>query len=140
MKLKYNKGLEVGEVIMRLLSMDNNTKLEHLELSVDTFANCRESGFVFTPRWFKINGKLVVIDNAMSYCVYEHRNSDSIIVNGKLNWKGLNGELPYLENSKHVYLAEFNSEEYVEVKDFLVNEWMKLILEIKSNRRDIEKY
>lgn len=64
---------------------------------VSPFYNNRELGNVYTVKM--PNG------NTMSFSMYEHRNSDDIIINGKQDWDG--EELPYASEYKHDYIASF---------------------------------
>lgn len=77
----------------------------------DSFVNGREYGNVYSVAM--PNG------DTMSFSVYEHRNSDSIIINGKRNWGKNSGELPYAADSKYQYFAEVECENYREAADML---------------------
>jgi len=71
-------------------------------VSVTTFQNGREWGNVYT-----------VVDpsgETRSFSVYEHRNTDSIIINGQKNWNG--DDLPYSGTSKNSFFAEFAPEDH----------------------------
>lgn len=71
-------------------------KYEISNVKVDSFTNGREYGNVYTVE--------TPDGDTMSFSVYEHRNTDSIIINGKKNWDGV--ELPYAQDSKHAYFSE----------------------------------
>lgn len=76
---------------------------------VSNFQNGREFGNVYT---------VMEPDNfPMSFCVYEHRNSDSIIINGKRGWDG--EELPYAADNKHAFFAEFSPQDADQAADTL---------------------
>lgn len=79
-------------------------------VEVESFVNGRELGNVYTV--MQPNG------NTMSFSVYEHRNSDSIIINGKENWDK-DDELPYAADHKNAYFAEINSENYEQAAEML---------------------
>lgn len=66
-------------------------------VSVSSFENTREWGNVYTV--MQPDG------NTRSFSVYEHRNTDSIIINGSENWDGKG--LPYAGDSKNHFYAEF---------------------------------
>lgn len=66
-------------------------------VSVSPFYNNREWGNVYTV--------MTPDGGTRSFSVYEHRNTDSIIINGKDNWDG--EELPYATDSKQGFFAEF---------------------------------
>lgn len=72
-------------------------------VSVSVLNNGREWGNVYTV--IQPDGK------TRSFAVYEHRNTDSIIINGSENW---NGEgLPYAGDSKNTFFAEFSPNDRV---------------------------
>lgn len=68
-------------------------------VGVASFYNTREWGNVYTVT--QPDG------NKRSFSVYEHRNSDDIIINGKTNWEG-DHELPYSGDSKYKYFGSFD--------------------------------
>lgn len=76
---------------------------------VSPFRNGREYGNVYTV--------LEPDGSPVSFAVYEHRNSDSIIINGKRFWDG--EELPYAGNSKEAFFAEFEPNDYDQAADAL---------------------
>lgn len=79
-------------------------------LSVSNFENGREFGLAYT-----------VIDpegNSRTFSVYEHRNSDSIIINGKTNWS--RDEIPLAADSAHKFFAEFAPGDRKQAADALV--------------------
>lgn len=79
-------------------------------LEVGEFFNCREEGFTFSL----LNSK-----QDMVFCVYEHRNSDSIIING-CKHEDVQSYGPYNAGSKWDYLASFCYDEYADAADKLV--------------------
>lgn len=79
------------------------------DVSVKPFYNNREWGNVYTVN--KPNG------DTMSFSVYEHRNSDAIIINGMTNWDG--EELPYAGDSKNIFFAEIQGDDREKAADVL---------------------
>lgn len=80
-------------------------------VSVSAFYNSREWGNAYT-----------VVDpegNTRTFSVYEHRNTDSIIINGKKNWDPNEG-LPYAADNKNGFFAEFHPEDRKAAADALV--------------------
>ena len=89
-----------------------NDKLEQYgidDVMVSSFQNGREQGNVYTV--------YTPGNNTMSFSVYEHRNTDSIIINGKSNWDGK--ELPYTEDNKNAYFDEYHHKDYSQAADSL---------------------
>lgn len=78
-------------------------------VSVSTFNNARENGMVYT-----VNSP---DGNTRSFCVYEHRSTDSIILNGKENWSG--DDRPCFGDDSNSFFAEFNPEDKVAAADTL---------------------
>ncbi len=71
-------------------------------VAVTPFYNTREWGNVYSV--IQPDGKL------RAFSVYEHRNSDSIIINGKEDWDGK--EPPYAADSKHQFYGEYGPDEH----------------------------
>lgn len=69
-------------------------------VKIDSFTNGREVGNIYTV--YQPDG------NTRSFSVYEHRNSDSIIINGSTNWSKESEELPYASNHKNGFFAEIS--------------------------------
>lgn len=70
-------------------------------VSVTPFYNGRENGNAYTV--------ITPDGSTRTFSVYEHRNTDSIIINGKTNWDSSNPKnLPYAGQSKYEYFAEFH--------------------------------
>jgi hypothetical protein len=70
-------------------------------VSVSPLVNGREWGNIYTV--------MTPDGGTRSFAVYEHRNSDSIIINGKDNWDGEG--LPYAGDSKRKFFAEFHPDD-----------------------------
>lgn len=79
-------------------------------LEVGKFTNGREEGFTYSL----IGGK-----QDMIFCVYEHRNSDSIIING-CKREDIQSYGPYNGGSKWDYLYSFGYAEYSNCAEKLV--------------------
>lgn len=124
--ISVSQGLKNSLIVLEHLR--NNEELNKLcDISVGAFTNCRENGLTFilsgvyddSGNYFRGDfhtGQNVVF----TYCVYEHRNSDSIIINGKEGYITMNGELPYAGETKFDYLAEFPCHGHTETADKLV--------------------
>lgn len=80
------------------------------DVETSTFYNNREWGMVYTVK--EPSG------NTRSFSVYQHRNSDNVIINGKTNWSG-GDELPYVRDSKSAYLVESHPDNREEVAEIL---------------------
>lgn len=90
-------------------------RMEELELddvSVTGVINGREKGLAYTVN--------TPSGNTRTFMVYEHRNTDSIIINGKTNWDSASGELPYVSDDKYQYFSEIPCENYGQAADQLV--------------------
>lgn len=129
--IHVSAGLKNSLLVLEHLR--NNEELNQLcDITVGTFTNNRECGLTFY-----LNGvtndkgqyKSWVFGSRMNlgftWCVYEHRNSDSIIINGKEGLVSANGDLPYIGESKSDYLAEYRYNQHLEVADKLA-EFMML--------------
>lgn len=116
--IQLSAGLSNSLIALELLRNDSEFS-KSIHLSVGTFTNCRECGLTFSIlSCYDDNGEYVNCDN-FTWCVYEHRNSDTIIINGKEGFVTLNGDLPYKADSKYVYLAEFGYGEYYQCAEQL---------------------
>jgi hypothetical protein len=101
--IELASGLEVSLKILEELKKIPQMHL--VNVSVKTFINGRECGFTY----MMFNGI-----NAFTWCTYEHRNSDSIIINGCEGYKDNAGDLPYATDSKWDYIATFSPGQYKE--------------------------
>lgn len=97
----YNQQLYLATVfpVHELKSEMNRVGIDGV--SVTPFENGREWGNVYTV--------MTPDGNTKSFSVYEHRNTDSIIINGRDNWDG--EELPYSSESKQDFFAEFSPDD-----------------------------
>lgn len=104
--IQLTQGLVNSLVILELLR--NDERLKKLTIYVNCFQNCREMGLTFGI-------------GLMTYCIYEHRNSDQIIINGKKNWCGHSGDLPYSGEDKWSNIASFSPGKYDECAEYLID-------------------
>lgn len=93
----YSQQLYLASVFPVNELKDEMDRVGIEDVSVSSLANGREWGNVYTV--------LTAEGGTRSFAVYEHRNTDSIIINGKDNWDGQG--LPYAGDSKQTFFAEF---------------------------------
>ena len=115
--LCIDRGLKIGLITLELLR--NIEEFKEIDIGVGTFTNCRECGLTFRVWSKSLKG------HCFTFCVYEHRNSDQIIINGKKGCIDMAGDLPYKGDSSSAYLASFPCGEYDKAADKLA----ELILE-----------
>jgi hypothetical protein len=107
-----DEGLRIGLIILELLRSNKyQEQLHDISIGVGTFTNCRENGLTF-----RVQNKK---SGFFTFCVYEHRNSDEIIVNGRFGYVNSNGDLPYISDSPSVYLKSFKWENYSDCAAYL---------------------
>jgi hypothetical protein len=124
--IHVSKGLKNSLIVLEHLR--NHEELNKLcDISVGAFTNCRENGLTFILTGINddsgnyLRGDIHTGASVVfTYCIYEHRNSDSIIINGKEGYVTNNGELPYAGETKSDYLAEFPCNAHTETADKLV--------------------
>ena len=124
--ITLTKGLQNSLIVLELLR--NNDELRDYSIHVGTFTNCREVGLTFIVTGIYLENKYHVVDN-FTFCVYEHRNSDEIIINGKEGYVCLNGELPYAGETKYRYIKSFRYDKHDQAADHLaskIKEWANL--------------
>jgi hypothetical protein len=119
--IKLTQGLKHSLIVLEFLR--NNEDLAHLNINVGTFTNCREVGLTFTLLSGTEDGQYMGCES-FTWSVYEHRNSDSIIINGKPGYISLSGDLPY-KGDKYDYIHEAPYNGHLEIADHLA----KLILD-----------
>ncbi len=95
------EGLKNSLIVLEHLR--NDEELNEIDIRVQSFHNCREMGLTFT-----VHNK----SESTTWCIYEHRNSDEIIINGVKNWTSFNTDLPYIGDSKYDSLASFSYNEH----------------------------
>lgn len=120
--ITLKEGLKTGLVILELLRDDE--RLKNIPIYVECFINCREGGLTFT-----VKGQT----KSMTYCIYEHRNSDNIIVNGKENWSSFSDDLPYAGEDKWDCIKSFGYGKYFECFQWLSNEFVRKFEEMKDD-------
>jgi hypothetical protein len=116
--ITISNGLKNSLIVLEFLR--NNEDLKNYTIHVGTFTNCREVGLTFIITGLYKDGDYKVVDN-FTFCVYEHRNSDEIIVNGKEGYVCLNGELPYGGETKWDYIKSFSYNKHMEAADYLAS-------------------
>lgn len=97
----------IAEVV-KLLLLDGvkfNDNLQGKILEIKPFDNCRESGYMY---------RVLGSKQDCTFCVYEHRNSDEIIINGCLT-QDVKSYGAYGGSSKWDYLYRFSYDEYYAV-------------------------
>jgi hypothetical protein len=116
--LNLGRGLKNSLIVMELLRDDDD--LRDVYVSVGAFTNCREVGLTFAaPN---------TLGNFFTWCIYEHRNSDQIIVNGRPGLVSWNGVLPYKADDKYDVIKSFGWGQFQDAADFLkreILEWSK---------------
>lgn len=98
--------------------MRNNEEIRHIDIAVGAFTNCREAGLTYKVTGYNKDNKYVPCEN-FTFCTYEHRNSDEIIINGKPGYINLNGDLPYKEGDKYHFIASFRYNQHYEAANKL---------------------
>lgn len=104
------KALVLKNISDELYNSDLETEIE---LEIGNFDNCREYGFTYSIKGSKQ-------DNV--FCVYEHRNSDQICVNGCAR-EDVKSYGPYSGETKWDVLFSANYEEYHSVSEQLT-QWL----------------
>lgn len=103
-----DSGLKNSLIVLEFLRNMNVEK----HVAVGTFTNCRECGLTF---------RVMENGRAFTWCVYEHRNSDDIIINGKEGYVSSNGDLPYMADDKWSYITLFSYNQHYEVAEKLAS-------------------
>ena len=98
---------------------------DYLDIEVGEFDNCRESGFTYRA----LNS---AID--FTFCVYEHRNSDQLIINGCLT-KDVKHYGPYGSNDKYFSYARFSYNQHYDCASRL----LELISSVVSGSFEIKE-
>lgn len=83
------------------------------DVEVKPMVNGRENGLVYTVK--------DPYGETRSFVIYEDRNSDSLIINGRENWDPTNEDdpLPYAGTTKHEFFAEFGPGDYRQAAETL---------------------
>lgn len=118
-RISLARGLVLSQIITVLLEENQELSevLEEKDISVDIHAlqNGREQGFSYSVLK---HGKDL---KSFTWCTYEHRNSDQIIINGKEGYLTSSGDLPYA-GDKWKYIACFGYNDYSKAADALAKE------------------
>ncbi len=116
--VQVSAGLKNSLIVLEHLRYDQEFNRKY-EVNVGCFTNCREVGLTFALLGaYDEAGKYHSVD-AFTFCIYEHRNSDEIIINGKAGYVSFNGELPYGGETKYDYLAHFSYNQHYEAAEKL---------------------
>lgn len=104
------------------------------QVEISPLVNGRENGLVYTVR--------DPYGETRSFVIYEDRNSDSLIINGRENWDPTNKDdpLPYAGTTKHEFFAEFGPGDFkqaAETTGYFLKSAQKGILE--SDRELVQK-
>ncbi len=118
--VQLTAGLKNSLLVLELLRYDQGFNQKY-EVAVGCFTNCREVGLTFTliGAYGEDNKYQSMSTDCFTFCVYEHRNSDEIIINGKSGYVSLNGDLPYGGETKYDYLAAFSYNQHYEAAEKL---------------------
>lgn len=97
----------IAEVVKLLLKQEfsYDTQLKGVSLIIKPFYNCRESGYMY---------RLQGAAQEITFCVYEHRNSDALIINGCWT-KDVQPYGAYNLGGKWDYLDNFRYDQHYEV-------------------------
>ena len=117
--ITLSSGLKNSLVILEFLR--NDESLKNYDISIGTFTNCRECGLTFAVIGFTNDEHEFNLVEPFTWCIYEHRNSDSIIINGKKGLISLNGDLPYCSDNKWADLASFSYNLHYDCADKLID-------------------
>lgn len=131
--ITISKGLINSFIILEYLR--NNEELKHIDIHVGAFTNCREVGLTFMVASTYKEGMYYGV-KPFTWCIYEHRNSDEIIINGKEGYISLNGDLPYRADSKYVYFEAFSYHEHMKAADTLarfITSWVESNIKVLEN-------
>lgn len=102
--IRDNQGLYISLVMPERELKDEMQRAGVTNVSTSAFNNSREYGNVYTV--------MTPDGGTRSFSLYEHRNSDSIIINGTTNWDG--EALPYGGETKNHFFAEIPVGQYTQ--------------------------
>lgn len=135
--IHLSAGIKNSLIVLEHLR--NNQQLNDLvDISIGAFTNCREVGLTFTVMGYNDDeGKPIIgsLDDVFTYCVYEHRNTDDIILNGKRGWIHYNGELPYKGETKSEYIESFLWNEHFQCAEELAQLILKSRAEYLKSKK-----
>lgn len=138
-RIEFARGLIVSHIIATILG--GNSKLNQVLDEIDTevyisaLQNGREQGYMYSVRRPKT-------DSFFTWCTYEHRNSDEIILNGREGYYSMGGQYPYKSDNKSDCIASFLYDEYDRAANALADEIISFLQEKKENELEanIRKY
>lgn len=101
----------IAEVVKVLLlhRLSFSNVLRGTQLEIKEFDNCRESGYMY---------RVIGAEQDITFSVYEHRNSDEIIINGCLT-ENVQSYGAYNGDSKWDYLNSFSYDQHYKTADQL---------------------
>jgi hypothetical protein len=105
----FKNQLYLGTVFPERELKDSLERAGVENVSASSFENGREWGIAYTV--------MTPDGGSRSFSLYEHRNSDSIIINGKTNWDGK--DIPFAADSKDKFFAEFAPSDKKQAADAL---------------------
>lgn len=110
--------------------------LNEYHISVGRYENCREQGYVFTL-WADL------IKQIRHYAVFEHRNSDNLIVleSTKQTINTPNWDDMYGTRGKYDYDKGFNPEQFSEAADYIAKDMAERLIQYRletSKGEDLE--
>lgn len=124
MRIELSAGLKNSLEVLKYLKRNKELRAIKGHITIGTFTNCRECGLTF----------LYMEKESFTWCVYEHRNSDQIIINGKKGYETMAGALPYCSDSKWDNLGEFRYNEYEKA----ANKLAELIIDFHSKNKFVK--
>lgn len=118
-KISLTPGIEISMEILKRLREREEIKM--FDIYIGTFTNCREVWYTYM-----INHKSSTWEHRVkTFCTYEHRNSDKIIINWRDWYISMSWDLPYAWD-KYDYLGAAPYQDYDGATDILVREILKL--------------
>jgi len=123
--IRLSAGLRKSFIVLEHLK-EYVDDLEGIDIRIGAFTNCRECGLTFVV-YSEEKGK------HFTYCIYEHRNSDQIIINGKEGIIDLAGDLPYASDSKYNYIQGFPYNAHYECAEYFKDLIVKFAKKEKVN-------
>lgn len=138
--ISKNRGLEIAERIYVRLRKNKKLAKSGAHVAVYAMQNGREHGYIFacmeTIRTAQLDPQEhddKYESRSFSWTVYEHRNSDAIVINGAEGYLHMSGELPY-KGDKWDVLASFSYNEYDKAATALARMIMKWHAKVEADR------
>lgn len=127
-RIEINPGIIAGMKVAEMLKQ--SPRLKDKFVAVSTMQNGREQGLSFwvsSFAWEQVEDEPGFrrernTQKTFTWCVYEHRNSDALILNGKEGICNSAGDLPYMTDSKWDYIAAVEPGEYRKLANRLIKE------------------